>query len=115
MKVIIAGGRDCWNAELVIKAIAASRFHIDEVVCGKAAGVDTLGERWAQWAGLPVAEFPADWDQYGKAAGPIRNKQMAVYADALIAVWDEKSRGTANMIKTMDSLGKPFYVLRYQG
>jgi hypothetical protein len=42
--------------------------------------------------------FPAKWDKYGKAAGPLRNREMAAYADALILVWDGKSRGSANML-----------------
>jgi hypothetical protein len=45
-----------------------------------------------------VKEFPANWVEHGRAAGPIRNGQMADYADALIAVWDGKSKGTGNMI-----------------
>ncbi|WP_197026348.1 hypothetical protein [Polaribacter sp. Hel_I_88] len=43
--------------------------------------------------------FPAEWNKFGKAAGPVRNKEMAIYADALIAFWDGKSRGTKNMIQ----------------
>ena len=42
--------------------------------------------------------FPADWDKYGKAAGYKRNGEMARNADALIAFWDGKSRGTKHMI-----------------
>ena len=55
--------------------------------------------------------FPADWDKHGRAAGPIRNKQMADYADVLIAVWDGKSRGTKNMIDEMNKLMKPVYIV----
>lgn len=46
--------------------------------------------------------FPADWDKYGRAAGPIRNKQMLEYIleenPIVAAFWDGKSRGTKNMI-----------------
>ncbi len=38
--------------------------------------------------------FAADWNKYGKKAGPVRNRKMADYAEALIAVWDGKSRET---------------------
>lgn len=37
---------------------------------------------------------PADWERLGKAAGPIRNEEMAEIADALIAFWDGQSRVT---------------------
>jgi predicted Rossmann fold nucleotide-binding protein DprA/Smf involved in DNA uptake len=110
MKTIIAGCRDVNDYNAVVEAVRDSEFQITEVVSGKAAGVDTLGERWAQENGIPVKEFPADWDRYGKRAGPIRNRQMAEYAEALIAVWDEKSAGTMNMISIAMDLGLLVYV-----
>lgn len=61
---------------------------------------------------IPVKRFPADWDRHGRAAGPIRNCQMAQYADALIAIWDGKSRGTKNMIDEMNKCGKPVLIRR---
>lgn len=78
---------------LVRAAVDASGFRITEVVSGVAHGVDKLGERWAQAHKIPVKQFPAQWNKYGNAAGPIRNREMAEYADALIAVWDGQSRG----------------------
>jgi len=69
-----------------------------DVVSVGAAGVDSLGERWARENGIPVKRSPADWKAHGRAAGPIRNRQMVEYADALIALWDGTSRGAANMI-----------------
>ena len=98
MKVIIAGSRTISDRESVEAAIKASGFEITEVVCGMARGVDTEGFNWAKDNNIPVKEFHADWEKYGRAAGPIRNKQMAEYADALIAFWDGKSRGTKHMI-----------------
>lgn len=60
-----------------------------------------------------MKRFPADWGKYGKSAGVLRNKQMAEYADGLIAFWDGKSRGTANMIETAKGLGLRVRVARY--
>lgn len=73
-------------------------------------GADYLGELYAEHIGVKVAKFPANWTKYGPAAGPIRNAQMAKYADALVAVWDGDSKGTANMIQEMRVLGKPIHV-----
>lgn len=98
MKTIIAGSRSITDYKIVFQAIVASRFAITEVVSGKARGVDTLGEQFAFEWHLPVKFFPADWESFGKSAGYVRNVQMAEYADALIAIWDGKSRGTKNMI-----------------
>lgn len=99
MKVIVAGGRDITNFNLVEEAIVISGFEVSEIVSGKAKGVDTLGEVWALKHNVPVEVFPADWTAHGRSAGPIRNRQMAEYADALIAIWDGESKGTANMIQ----------------
>lgn len=110
MKTIIAGSRGINDLDQVIEAVLQSRFDITEVVSGTASGVDRLGESFAREHNCPVKRFPADWKQFGKSAGPRRNKQMGDYADVLIAVWDGKSRGTKQMIEYMKSLGKPVYV-----
>jgi hypothetical protein len=112
MKVIVAGSRDGFVAKNVFEAIEESPFvsDITEIVSGTARGVDRDGEYYATCNNIAVKHFPADWDAHGKAAGHIRNRQMAEYADALVAVWDGKSRGTKNMIDTMKKLGKPVYV-----
>lgn len=100
MKCIIAGSRTITDISKVKQAIEKSGWNIEEVVSGGARGVDALGEVYAQDNGKAVKRFPADWSKYGRSAGAIRNKQMADYADALIAVWDGKSKGTKNMINT---------------
>lgn len=107
MKVIIAGSRNIQDRGAVGRAIASAPFTITEVVSGTARGVDTIAENIAATKGYPVKLFPADWDKYGKPAGAIRNKEMADYADALIAVWDGESKGTRHMIETMNRANKP--------
>jgi hypothetical protein len=37
---------------------------------------------------------------------------MADYADALIAIWDGKSKGTKNMIKQMEKSGKKAFIFK---
>jgi hypothetical protein len=105
MKTIIAGSRTLLDPTPITTAIRASGFEISEVVSGGAAGVDRYGEIWASFHAVPLTIFPADWKTHGKAAGPIRNMKMAEYADALIAVWDGKSRGTKNMIDLANQEG----------
>ena len=100
MKTIIAGCRHLTDYNLVVEAMEGCPWvdQITEVVSGKAPGIDTLGERWAKENGIPVTPFPANWKKHGRAAGPIRNGEMALYADALVAVWNGKSTGTRDMI-----------------
>lgn len=115
MKVIIAGGRNFDDYELlrvVCNAVLATAKDI-EIVSGGASGADALGERYAAEMGYPLKRFPADWNTHGKAAGPIRNKQMAEYANGLIAFWDSSSRGTKHMIETAKKNGLKVYVEEY--
>jgi len=84
---------------------------ITEVVSGRATGVDRVGEIWASHRGIPIKFFPAEWSKHGKAAGPIRNRQMGEYANNLLAFWDKISTGTKNMIETMKELEKPYEVV----
>jgi len=103
-KVIVAGGREFNDYGLLCQT--CDRFlaqkhqtHSIVIVSGAARGADTLGERYAQERGYSIEQYPADWEHAGKAAGFIRNAQMASVADALIAFWNGQSRGTAHMIE----------------
>lgn len=110
MKVIIAGSRTISDPLDIRLAVRASGFVITEVVSGSARGADRLGEYWAEENHVPVKSFLADWAKHGKAAGAIRNLAMAEYADALIAVWDGASKGTAHMIKSARAKGLRIFV-----
>jgi YspA, cpYpsA-related SLOG family len=112
MKTIIAGGRTITDYSLVSTALAESGFIPTEIVSGMAPGVDTLAVQYATQHNLPLKEFPANWSLYGRSAGPRRNRQMAEYADALIAVWDGESRGTKNMIEEATKRNLQVYVKR---
>ena len=84
---------------------------IEEVVCGMAKeGGDMLGKVWAEFVKVPIKEFPANWAKYGKAAGHIRNKQMASYADFGVGIWDGFSSGTKNMIKELEAHDKNYVI-----
>lgn len=100
-RVIIAGSRQFNNYSHLKNAMDYLLSNISDditIVCGMARGADMLGERYAKEMGYGIDYFPADWDKFGKAAGYLRNEEMADNADALVAFWDGKSRGTKNMI-----------------
>lgn len=104
IKVIIAGGRDFDNYQALEAKCDKYLCNIAkteriQIVCGEANGADKLGKRYAKNRRYSVKLFPANWDLFGPAAGPLRNGEMADYASVLIAFWDGKSKGTADMIK----------------
>ena len=109
-RVIIAGTRDFSDYQLLrdkCDAILSSKRQDSNIiiVSGTARGADRLGERYARERGYEIRQFPADWLNDEKKAGPIRNAKMADNADALIAFWDGESRGTKNMIETANRKG----------
>ncbi|MCP6682939.1 DUF2493 domain-containing protein [Bacillus nakamurai] len=119
IKVVVAGGRDFNDYDLLrCKLDSALRNRQNEkivIVSGKARGADSLGERYARERGYEISEHPADWDKFGKAAGYIRNKEMAEEADALMAFWDGKSRGTKHMIDLAKKNGLKIAIVYYGG
>lgn len=113
MKVIIAGGRDFDDYGFLKESVIGLKINISEVVSGKAKGADALGEQFAEESNIPVNSFPANWGKHGRSAGPMRNKEMADYADVLIAFWDGKSKGTKSMIEIAKTCELDVYVFYY--
>lgn len=111
MKLIIAGGRNLEAKREYFEMLDGLRLAIKpdvtEVVCGLATGADAMGEWWAKLRGIPVKSFQADWKTHGKAAGPIRNRQMAEYAD--IVVLFPGGRGTNSMFAEAKKAGIQIY------
>jgi hypothetical protein len=123
-KVIVAGSRDLEVDVYFIEACIARlvldlkwKSKVVEIVSGGAKGMDASGERYANAFELDCIKFPANWDLYKAGAGPIRNMQMADYADALLLIWDGSSKGSANMKTTMQKLNKPVFevIIQFKG
>lgn len=118
-KLIIAGGRDFTDSKAMHREIERLVVHGElapyavSIVSGMARGADMLGYQFAKAFNVKCYEFPADWNQYGKGAGFVRNKQMGDFADGLLAFWDGTSRGTQQMIEYMKSLDKPVRIIHY--
>lgn len=100
MRVLVCGGRAFNDKRLV--ALTLSPLHRDRcfsaLIHGAASGADEIGHLWAEFAGVPVERFPAQWGQFGPAAGPIRNRQMLVEGKPDLVVAFPGGRGTANMV-----------------
>lgn len=115
MKLIIAGSRTFTDYEYMNKILDEFKtmYSIEEVVCGMANGADLLGNTWAKENNIPIKEFPANWNEYGKKAGFIRNIEMAKYGTCLIVFWDGISPGTKHMINIAKKLKLITYVFNY--
>ncbi|MCR9195820.1 MAG: DUF2493 domain-containing protein [Hyphomonas sp.] len=68
------------------------------VISGGVRGVDSWAVRAAHQPGLAAEVVKADWDRYGRRAGPIRNAEIVARCDRLIAFWDGLSCGTLNTV-----------------
>lgn len=86
-----------------------------EIVCGEAKGADSLGKRYAKEHGCAIKSFPADWNKNGKAAGPIRNEEMAIYAEGggAVVFWDGESKGSLDMINRAKAHNLKLRVIKY--
>ena len=127
-KYLIAGGRDfndkarlyreCErvigkNAENVMIVTGGQKTYNKETKTYY--GADYFGEQFANDNGYWLKVFNAKWDDFGKAAGPIRNKEMAVFAEGenLIAFWDGKSKGTGGMIELAKKHNMKIEIISY--
>lgn len=109
MKVLVCGGRDFDNFDYLCGVL--DTLHKDtpitELIHGQARGADNQAAAWAARKDIPRRAFPADWTKHGKAAGPIRNKQMLADGKPDLVVAFRGGRGTANMIKQAEAAGVP--------
>lgn len=99
-RLIIAGSRGITNKLIIAKAMTkfGKNYGKYEVLSGLAKGVDSIARQLAIDSDIQVWDYTAEWEKEGKSAGYKRNKRMADDADALLAIWDGKSKGTKHMI-----------------
>lgn len=121
MRVLVCGSRHFQDYKLLKEVLdeVNKETEITDIIHGNAPGVDGLGALWARSHRraedryIRLWKFPADWETYGKAAGPIRNKQMLDEGkpDLVVAFLAENSRGTKNMIEQATKAGVPVKVI----
>lgn len=106
-RVIVAGSRTFTDYGFLKKTLdkAFEKHKPTSIVCGEAKGADLLGRRYAEEHGIKVDSYPADWTKNGKAAGYIRNEQMADAADACICFIKNNSAGSTHMAETARKKG----------
>lgn len=121
VKIVIAGSRTFDNYLMLRQKMswvedqltAREPFVEIEVFDGGAMGADHYGRKWAEKCGYKVHEYPADWKQFGKSAGYIRNEEMANDCDMVVVFWDGESKGTKHMMELAKKYEKPLVVFNY--
>ena len=117
VNIIVAGSRSFNNYELLEQKLDAILQNLDtqdiQIISGRANGADKLGERYAKEHSIKYLVFNVNWAEHGKRAGVKRNIEMSQVADALIAFWDGKSRGTRHMIDLAKQKGLLVRVIQF--
>lgn len=116
-KVIIAGGRDFDNYDLLksfCEKVLSNVSEEIEIVSGGATGADKMGINYGYENNYKCHLFLPNWEEYGRSAGVIRNDDMANFATALIAFWDGKSKGTKDMIERAKAKGLLIRICKYE-
>ena len=118
IKVVVFGSRgfsDYHTLETKLDQYLSRVSMLDDItiISGTARGADSLGELYAKNKGYAVEQYPADWKQYGKKAGMIRNREMASVANYAVGFWNGVSMGTKGMIAILESMNVPTRVVIY--
>jgi hypothetical protein len=111
IRLLVCGSREWWDRDLLRQVLSNGWWNqlIRVLVEGEARGADNMAREWAFDNGIEVEPYPADWDRYGKPAGPIRNQQMLDEGEPtlVVAFHDDlyNSKGTRDMVKRAQRAG----------
>lgn len=109
--ICICGSREFKDKEFIFKKLDEYFKSLTEdyaVIEGGSSGADEIAREYCDNNNIIHTSFNADWDTFGKSAGPIRNKYMAEECDIVLAfkLKNKKNKGTNNMITQAKKLGK---------
>ncbi|MBO7303983.1 MAG: hypothetical protein J6V09_02015 [Clostridia bacterium] len=108
MKLLIVGSRSITNFDL---SPYISR-DVDTVISGGAYGIDSLAEQYADLHHLSKYIIRPRYDLYGRSAPLKRNELIVDMADAVLVIWDGKSKGTQYTLQYAEKKNKPITVIR---
>lgn len=122
MRVLVCGDRE-WTDKIAIRWVLSElREQLDgqlEICNGACRGADKLSTEVARTLGIAYQEFPAKWDEFGKGAGPIRNRQMLKeFAPELVLAFHgniRESKGTKDMLLAAKQSGVRVRLYDYDG
>lgn len=112
MRLLVCGDRN-WSDGNAIRDVMR-KLEPTVVIEGEARGADTFARLCAAVLGIEVMRFPADWEKYGRSAGPIRNSQMLKEGNPDVVVGFhykiEESKGTRDMLTRAKKAGKATFI-----
>lgn len=107
MRVLVCGGRkysDYFRVCQVLGSFHESRG-IACIIQGGALGADALAKRWARFHEVALEEYAADWERFGRAAGPERNTRMLHFGRPDLVIAFPGGAGTADMVRQARAAG----------
>jgi predicted Rossmann fold nucleotide-binding protein DprA/Smf involved in DNA uptake len=108
MKLLVVGSRSITEFDLS----PYISTEIDTIISGGANGVDSLAEQYADLHRLSKYIIRPRYDFYGRVAPIKRNEQMVDMADAVLVVWDGRSKGAQYTAKYAQKINKPITLVR---
>lgn len=112
MKLAIVGTRTFNDYELMKRSLA-DLTGIELIISGGAEGADTLARRYAKEHNIEIVEFLPNWNEHGKAAGPIRNEFIVKACTHIVLFWDGKSPGTRSSLDLAKKHRKRYRLIQY--
>lgn len=100
IKILVTGDRDWYDKEMIESALRA--YQPCSLIQGGARGADTIADIVATELGIESTTVKANWKEHGRAAGPIRNREMLKYKpDIVLAFHNDiiSSKGTRDMCR----------------
>lgn len=113
MKAIVCGGRSFSDSKYLEEMMDffKERWNLQSIITGGAKGADSLAHQWALKRKLATEVYHADWDQFGKSAGMIRNRQMLTEGQPNVVIAFPGTTGTENMIAIARKAMVPVFIL----
>jgi hypothetical protein len=122
IKIAVVGSRKFYanqasNCQFVFSTldnIIAQHFPNSKIIIvtgDEPKGVDRIASKYAAARNFPCVAKVADWDQYGLAAGPIRNAEILAESDVMVAFPSKTGTGTQDSISKMKAAGKGVCVI----
>lgn len=112
-RILVCGSR-YWTDDNTIRKILKKYPTSTTIIHGGCRGVDNIAGRIARELGMKVDVFPAQWNKYGRSAGPKRNEKMLKEGKPdLVLVFHEdiaNSKGSWDMLNRVIKTGVPYKI-----